>query len=230
MKLQDIQEDLVKLYLRLNGYFTTGLIIHSPTLGRNQTELDTIAVRFPFHNQPDRLISCSEYLQIPKGTIDIIIGEVKSGGEQIQFNTALRNDRTSLEKLINWLGAFDTDEVNEINNMLQTALTPKPINTPDNFGNILFKGKSGNYSIRPIVFSLDRPQPKKNQSRYIYGQLMLDFIWECFRPDTTRQSCSTIYNLNMWGHSLLPIIEYFKDDTKVSVGNIQDYYKHFGLV
>jgi hypothetical protein len=140
MTKQDIQEDLVKLFLRLNGYFTTGLIIHSSSLGKNQTELDTVAVRFPFHNQPERLIGCSEYLQIPKGSTDIVIGEVKSGGAKIQFNEALRNDRTSLEKLINWLGAFDKDEVDLIIDILQNLLKPKQINTPDHFHSISFDG------------------------------------------------------------------------------------------
>jgi len=227
MTRQDIQEDLVKLFLRLNGYFTTGLIIHSPTYGKNQTELDTVAIRFPFHNQPDRIVGCSEYLQIPIDTIDIIIGEVKSGMERIQFNAALRDDKTAIEKLVNWLGAFDADESIRVIDILQKALTPEQINTPANFKGFSFQSKTGNYSIRPIIFSIDRPEPKRNQARFISGQLMLDFIWECFRPEAIRNSCSTVYGLNMWGHSLLPIVEYFKDDRRQTVGTIDDYYKHF---
>jgi len=227
MKRQDIQEDLVKLFLRLNGYFTTGLIIHSPTYGKNQTELDTIAIRFPFHNQADRTVPCSAYLQIPENTVDIIIGEVKSGKEGIQFNSALRNNRISLEKLINWIGAFDSGEANRIVDILQNAMTPELINTPDNFNEFMFQNGIGNFSIRPIIFSIDRPKPKRNQARFIYGQLMLDFIWDCFRPEEVRQSCSIVYDLNIWGHSMLPIIEYFKDSSRKSVGTINDFYKHF---
>ena len=227
MERKDIQEDLVKLFLRLNGYFTTGLIVHSPTLGNNQTELDIVGVRFPFHKQPDRCVDCSSYLQIPTNTTDIIIGEVKSGGQRIQFNSSLRNNRTSLEKLVNWIGAFDSEEANEIVNNLQDSLNPEQNNSPESFKSIEFKGKSGNYSLRPIVFSLDKPKPRRNQSRFIYGQLMLDFIWECLRPDTLRNSCSTRYDINMWGHSLSPIIEYFKDEKKVAVGNMKEYYNYF---
>lgn len=229
MTLQNIQEDLVKLFLRLNGYFTTGLVIHSPNYGNNQTELDTLAIRLPFHNQPDRVIECSEYLQIPNGTIDIIIGEVKSGTEAIQINSALRNDRNSIEKLLNWLGAFDGDEITAVIDNLQAAMATEEINTPDNFKCLSIQNKSGNYSIRPIVFSVDRPQPRRNQSRFVYGQLMLDYIWNCLRPETVRPTCSTIYNLNMWGHSMLPLIEYFKDEKKTSAGNMKDLYKHFGF-
>ncbi len=42
--LKDIQEDLVNLFQRLNGYFTTGLIIHSPTIPNNKAELDTLGI------------------------------------------------------------------------------------------------------------------------------------------------------------------------------------------
>jgi hypothetical protein len=229
MTKQNIQENLVKLFLRLNGYFTTGLIIHSSTFGSNQTELDSVAVRFPFHTQPDRLIDCCQYLQIPKKTIDIIIGEVKSGNEKIQFNKALRNNENSLEKLVDWLGLFDDDEKTIVVNKLKSAIKPKEKNIPDNFPTIIFQGKSGFYSIRLIIFSLDKSEPSHNQPRFVFGQLMLDFIWDCFRPQNIRESCSTTYNLNMWGHSLLPIVEYFKDKNKESVGTMKDYYKHFGF-
>ncbi len=217
----------MSLFLRLNGYVTTGLVIHSPTFGKNQTELDTIAIRFPYHNQDDRVVKCSEYLQIPKDTIDIIIGEVKSGNEPIQFNQALREDRNSIEKLVNWIGAFNTDEVNSVVNALKDILKPKTINTPDNFNSHSVQNKTGKYSVRPIIFSIDRPFPKKNQTRFVSGQTILDFIWSCFRPDTERKSCATTYNLNMWGHTLRPIVQYFKDPQKTSVGDIKDFYKHF---
>jgi hypothetical protein len=227
MKRQDIQEDLVKLFLRLNGYFTTGLIIHSPINGRNQTELDIVAIRFPYHNQIDRVVECSDFLQIPKDSIDIIIGEVKSS--VVQFNKALREDKDSIEKLINWIGSFDSEEVTQITEILLEEMKPRINNNSDSFKKIMFKGKTGNYSIRPIIFSLNKPQPQNNEERFINGQLILDFIWECFRPDAHRESCSVKYDLNNWGHSLLPIIKYFKDKKKHSVGDINDFYKHFDV-
>ncbi len=91
------------------------------------------------------------------------------------------------------------------------------------------RGKTGNYSIRPIIFSLNKPQPQNNEERFINGQFILDFIWECLRPDIQRESCSGIYNLNNWGHSLLPIILYFKNPKKLSIGDIDDFYNHFGI-
>ena len=49
MTKAEAQEAFVTLYLRLNGYFTSGFIVHSSVPGRNTTELDVLAVRLP-HN------------------------------------------------------------------------------------------------------------------------------------------------------------------------------------
>ena len=48
----NIQENLVKLYLRLNGYFTTGFIIHS-NKNKIKSEIDNISIRFPNNTQND---------------------------------------------------------------------------------------------------------------------------------------------------------------------------------
>lgn len=45
MKQSDIDEALVTLYLRLNGYFTSGLVVHSPIHGQATTEVDCLAIR-----------------------------------------------------------------------------------------------------------------------------------------------------------------------------------------
>lgn len=225
MNKQDIQEGLVNLYLRLNGYFTTGLIIHSSVKGKNETELDVVAVRFPFHNQGDRVIGCSEYLQIPTNKIDIIIGEVKSGEQRIQFNKSLRDNKNSIEKVVKWIGAFDHNEINKIIDDIHGKIKPKSIIKENGFDVI----NSGDYSIRPIIFCVDRPEARPNQKRFIYGQLMLDYIWECLRPESERASCSTTYDFNQWGRSLQPIITYFKDKNKKTVGTINDYYSYFNL-
>jgi hypothetical protein len=56
---------------------------------------------------------------------------------------------------------------------------------------------------------------------------MLQYIWNCFRPENIRKTCSTTYPLNMWGYKLTPIVEYFKDESKKNPGTAQDLYKHF---
>ena len=79
-----IQEQLATLYLRLNGYFTTGYIIHSEE-NKIEGELDILAVRFPLHKQDDTEHNSSVFLEI-SSNIDIIIAEVKSKGQRLQFN------------------------------------------------------------------------------------------------------------------------------------------------
>ena len=73
----DIQETLVSLYLRLNGYFVSGFIVHAPH--QVGTELDVLAVRFPRYIEPEREVHGCEHLAIPSEKIDFIVGEVKGG-------------------------------------------------------------------------------------------------------------------------------------------------------
>lgn len=227
MTISDLQEDIVKLFLRLNGYITTGLIIHSDEKFKNKTEIDLIAVRFPFHNQEDRVLKSSDYLQIPDKTIDIIIGEVK-GGRNVknQFNPSLRDDSEAIEKLVNWIGVIEPEKNKEIINWLIEELKPKEKNVLGDFPQFNINNQ---FSIRPIVFNLDISKPNKNQKRLVYGDLMLNYIWDCFRPENERATCSTTYPVNMWGHNLTPIVEYFKDNNKVRPGTPLDLYKHFGF-
>ena len=108
-------------------------------------------------------------------------------------------------------------------------LVQELINTPENFKCLTFKCESGHYSLRPIIFSVDRSEPGRNQPRYISGQLVLDYIWSYFRPESMRTSCSTIYNYNMWGHTLRPLVEYFKAENKSTFGNMQELYDYFSV-
>ena len=87
----EVQEGLVALYLRLNGYFTTGFIVQSPTPGRVTTELDVLAVRMPHNAEPVRVIGGAPELDRWDSGMDFIIGEVKSHGEPLQFNAAARS-------------------------------------------------------------------------------------------------------------------------------------------
>ena len=226
MTLSEFQEDIAKLFLRLNGYVTTGLIIHSDKKGNNKTQIDLVAVRFPFHNQEDRVIQSSEYLQIPPTTIDIIIGEVKGGEEKNQFNPSLRGDHDAIEKLVKWIGVIPQERNNEIIDWLTEEFRTKEVNKLADFPNLTI---DNTYSIRPMVFNLDDPQPRNTQKRFVYGDLMLKYIWDCFRPENERETCSTTYPLNLWGHSLTTIVEYFKDKARTAPGTALDLYRYFNF-
>lgn len=229
MELRHIQENIVRLFLRLNGYFTSGLILHSANHGHNASEIDIMGIRLPFHNQEDRIIKSCEYLQIPNNTTDIVICELKSGKQRVQVNSALRNDVGLIKKLFNWIGAFDEDEMASNLNLLQKLFINQQINSPNDFKTLIINAKSGNYSIRNIMFAIDRPCPKRNQSRFIYGQLMLDYIWLCLCSDEKRPNCSTVYDFNLWDPLLFPLINYFKNERKKTAGNMNDLYEYFKL-
>jgi len=92
MRKSEINEVLAKLYLRLNGYFTTGLIMHSPEWGQTRTEIDCLAIRHPHHRQSERLVDSAEFLSIKDGEVDIILCEVKSDSHNLMFNLPVRTD------------------------------------------------------------------------------------------------------------------------------------------
>lgn len=56
------QEALVKLNLRLNGAFVTGLTVHQTDLGKTRAEMDADAVRLPHNDAPERVVAPSTYL------------------------------------------------------------------------------------------------------------------------------------------------------------------------
>ncbi len=127
-----LQEILASLYLRLNGYVTSGLIIHSGESGNVSSELDILGVRFQNHSQADRQVSSSDYLQIPSESfIDIIIGEVKGGSRKnsLQFNLSIRQSQTVRQKLLKWIGVFENDELEDLTTKLENAIATKEVNT-----------------------------------------------------------------------------------------------------
>src|ERR1700731_3077069 len=112
MRKSEIQETLVSLYLRLNGYFVSGFIVHAPGIDSagNRTQVDALAIRLPYNSEPEREVMPSEYLQIPTGTTDIALCEVKGGHEALQFNQGLRGP-DAIRSVLRWIGAFEEKEM-----------------------------------------------------------------------------------------------------------------------
>ena len=117
-----VHEALAALYLRLNGYFTTGLVLPSPEWGESRTEVDCFAVRHPEHSQPERGVESSKFLAIGKGEVDVIICEVKSRPEDLIFNEPLRTDLEAVRALLRWAGVFSENEVISVADRLQPLL------------------------------------------------------------------------------------------------------------
>jgi hypothetical protein len=225
-----LQEKLVALYLRLNGYFSTGLIIQSAEDNNVDGEVDIIGVRFCNHRQKDRLIECSRYLDIPNDSkIDIIIGEVKGGKKsQLQFNESIRENDDRRYKLLTWLGFVEDKHIDEINEELRLRIQTKEANSSEKFERINYPFEDGIISIRPMLFAPDRAKPRNNQVRFINGQQMIDFCWECFKPKKRRETCATDYwAINNWGEQFENLVTYFKQPNKTEQGTMQEMYEYF---
>ncbi|MDX1728921.1 MAG: hypothetical protein R3203_14350 [Pseudoalteromonas tetraodonis] len=96
-----LQERLVKLYLRLNGYFSAGFIVHHDINSRISLE-DILGVRFPNHSESEREAGLCSRLQLnDSNNIDILIGEVKSNGVSLRFNNAISTNIEVLRKILN---------------------------------------------------------------------------------------------------------------------------------
>ena len=205
-----IQENLTKLYLRLNGYFTSGFIVHSNERMIN-SELDIIGIRFPFHNQDDTEHNSSDFLEIPEN-LDIIIAEVKSKGKSLKFNRSLYNEEAigSWMKILNWIGFLNNEEQNlKLSQELINSIIPKENSQLKKFRSInLEKSDFGKISIRPIMVSPERIN-SNNADKFINWTEINDFLWLCLCPREEREMCGTRYDFTAWGE-LADLVNVYK--------------------
>jgi hypothetical protein len=222
MDKAEIQEALITLYLRLNGYFTSGFIVHSPVIGQNKTEIDVLAVRFPKNAEPERQINTDEGLDPTDSGVDVIIGEVKSRGQQLHFNAGLRTQH-SVSAVLRWIGMFDEQEIDDLAVKLLAALDPAVDATkaaPTVCG-------PRNTRIRGILFSPERDSRRNNQAWHLPGPPVLNYIWKCLRPPTRRPECATVYDFGLWGRDLAPLVRFFKDGTVRQPNRFRDVVQYF---
>lgn len=219
----EVQETLVTLYLRLNGYFTSGFIVHSPDPGKNQTEMDVLAVRFPFSAEPERGVGPAEALETWDEGIDFVIGEVKSHKQQMQFNEALRNPR-SISAVLRWFGRYSKAECDALLDRIAGILVPNPgaKSAPTVLG-------PHSTRVRALLFSPETRKRRDNQSWFIPGPPIFDYIWRCLRPAELRPECATTYDFGMWGRELEPVVRYFKDPKREQPGEFSDLSKFLGV-
>ena len=215
-----LQEKLVALYLRLNGYFVSGFIVHAPIEYQNaagetrraRTELDILAVRFPFNREPERVVLPSTYLDVSNSHIDIVIGEVKGGlKERLQFNRGLRENPDAIESILGWIGILDDEKTKSIIGSIESILSTQ--NEPDysKFSEYIVPKEisKNNIRFRTIIFAPDRPKPSLGQIRYVYGGEIIDFVWRCLCPEESRVDCETKYDYGLWGN-YEELVRYFK--------------------
>lgn len=219
MTHKEIHEGLVTLYLRLNGYFTAGFIVHSSQPGRAITELDVIGVRFPNARESEREVGLAPELDSPNSAIDLILCEVKGGiSEGPQFNSALRTDPFAMAAVLRRSGVFKDDAVPKLAQELQSQLAPSRL-----AGSQFPIVRTDGIQARAILFATGRVSRRAEQAPFIHGQQVLDYIWRCLRPPTPRPACSTTYDYQLWGDPVLVrLVQYFKGRSDSNPGTVKE--------
>lgn len=220
MTKPDVDEILTQLYLRLNGYFTSGLILHSPTWGQNRTELDCLAIRLQYHRQQDRIIASSNFLNLNDGEIDLLFCEVKHNPEHLNFNDSLKTDEEAVKNALRWIGLFREDELDAIlDNLI-------PLFQDDTSREQMKTGfEYKNCRIRSLLCS--PPLSEYDEDKWcLIGTEICEYIDNCFNPSEIRDSCSTRYNFHQWGYPFSQVVEIFKDEEIDGPSNVQEIYSH----
>ena len=138
--------------------------------------------------------------------------------KRIQFNRNLRT-RENLTRVIGWIGRYDANQTEEIVSNLIPKITPQQVNSPGSFIEIETPYDA---RIRAIIFHLGYSSPDKNQSHFIGFEEIMNFIWQCLRPEDQRSECQTIYDFGLWGSLYEPIVRYFKDKQRQEPGTPTD--------
>lgn len=214
-----LQEDLASLYLRLNGFFVTPLVVHSPIHGRNHTEVDALALRLRYNEEPERQIGPDPLLDLSTKYTDLALCEVKSKGQALRFNDALSHSQSAIESVLRWSGLFKGTEIDCLSTQLIAAFSHK-LQTFDRPITIQGPRKT---RIRALLFSPERPERRNNQPWFISGTDVMQYIWQCLCPSAPRASCATTYDFQAWGRHE-PIVRYFKSVGTRGPGTISDLY------
>jgi hypothetical protein len=218
-----IHEALCTLYLRLNGYFTTGLIVHSPEWGNNCTEIDCLAVRHPNHIQPDRQIGPAPFLVLRDDCIDLLICETKGVPDEVAFNERLWSDPVVLERVLQWAGIVSNSEIPRVCEQLRPMLR-EGLNARHAQTGVLTTG----VKIRGLLCCPPATETDLPNGWCLLGSEILRYANECFNPTVRRDTCSTRYNFNLWGNHLTPIVDYLKNIKAGTASSLDDLYKHLG--
>ncbi|NOT77200.1 MAG: hypothetical protein HOP08_19930 [Cyclobacteriaceae bacterium] len=200
-------------------------LIHSEKHGRLTSELDIIGIRFPFHSQKDRKVETSPFLEASLDRIEVMIADVK-GGEIMKFNEALTKELVGVQKMLSWIGIFTEEELVKYDSIIQNeliAVSEKPI---DRFRFLDIDLKSGRYRIKFIIINVNAEMSKPGELKYLHGEEVLSYCWECLRLNEVVDTCSRRYNYENWGNEYEGIVRYFKSREE-NHGTIKAFYDHF---
>lgn len=219
-------ELLTRLYLRLKGYVTSNLILHSNQWGNSRSEIDLVAIRMPHHSQEYRQVNVPDYLDCSKTRIEILIGDVKNYAklDDVKFNKGLRKDRESIRQLIDWLGIYETVTNEQIDKFeFNLNLHRKKIDGFAEFNEDLPLGK---FKFKFTFFCPSLPEWNGKGFKYIHGKEMIDFAWECLNESEKITTCSRRYDFGGW-NDLEYYVKFFKDKIdKVTIEDFEEYCKN----
>lgn len=217
-----IDEYLVNLYFRLNGYITTSLIIHSSEWGQTSTDIDLIAIRHPYHKQDEREIEPSAFMQLPQdksNKIDVVYCEIKNTPETLRFNAPIKSDPNNIIKSLHWLGIIPPDEIESLSQEMIAMFRDDARISLASTGITCDR-----YNFRALLCCPNLNEVCEQWA--LNSNEIFSFISRCLNPEERRESCSTRYNFNQWGYITSNIVRYFKENNSP---NIDDLYKTFGL-
>ncbi|MBZ9916578.1 MULTISPECIES: hypothetical protein [unclassified Mesorhizobium] len=220
MKQSDIDEALVTLYLRLNGYFTSGLIVHSPIHGQATTEVDCLAIRLSHHAQPERMIDDDPFLDTASGITDVLICEVKSDPNKLTFNKPMKLDAGALAGILNWTGAFEADKVAEVAGRVRGLFDEELAIEQARKGLV-----EGDVRVRALLCCPPMSESPEDRWR-LTAPVILNYAEACFRPDEARPTCSVRYNFQQWGYPMKRIVTWLKDTNRAGPARLNELYAH----
>jgi hypothetical protein len=221
LKRNELEESLVALFLRLNGYFTSGFIVHSDRKSNIRAEVDILATRFPLNREPEREVQPCLDLLAPTDRIDFIIGEVKNKKEAPIFNDSMF-ELDNIKYQLRWLGRFTDPEIDVIAGELLDQL----IHKTDGFPVVSLprptadKSQQLHCQVRLILFDL-HPEHVADP-RCVSGKAVMEHIWTCLRSDIKPVECARIYNYDAYGPLYSPIVRYFKDKRRKQAGTVKE--------
>jgi len=192
-------ELLSKLYLRLNGYIVSNLIIHSNENGNSNSELDILGIRMPFHKQTDRKVSTSAFLECRKDRIEIIIADVKNktNPKNIKFNDGLRKKDSSIKKLIEWIGCYEKID-NKCLEKFKLYLNSHKSDNLISFAQFKEDFTFGSVNFKFTFFCPQLNKWNKRGYKYIDYSEMSNFIWKCLNNNEPIDTCSRVYSFKGW--------------------------------
>ncbi len=200
----DLPEVITTLYLRLNGFFTSGLVLHSEVWGQDNGDVDCLAVWHPFHDQSEREVAPDPFLELGARR-ELLLCEVKSSAAALSFNERLRTDPRAVDSALRWSGLVPPEQLKETVDsvllLLQDGATVDEVRAGVEVSGVRIR------TLLCCPGCESEPQPAR---WCIRGAAMLDYINRCLNPRSPREKCSTRYSFKLWGGFLAPLVEYVK--------------------